>query len=167
MYQRFSPNMCHRFSPKMHHLAPGDETHVKASGDQAKCWLYPIALASNYGFRAHELAESRRTIDQHQQELMEAWNEYFKSKPEIRRAYVPTTALARSVEFDDDMMHVFLRDGRIISVPIIWFPVLYEATPQQRSSYEIGGGGISLHWPEIDEDLSVANLLAGADWQST
>ena len=52
-------------------------------------------------------------------------------------------------------------------MPIIWFPVLYEATPEQRTGYEIGGGGVSLHWPELDEDLSVANLMAGADWQST
>jgi len=46
-----------------------------------------------------------------------------KSKSKFRRAYVPTTALAKTVEFDDDMMHVFLTDGRIISVPIIWFPL--------------------------------------------
>jgi hypothetical protein len=90
-----------------------------------------------------------------------------RSSPKIRRAYVPTTALAESVEFDDDMMHLSLTDGRIISVPIIWFPVLYEATPEQRTGCEIGGGGVSLHWPELDEDLSVANLMAGADWQST
>ena len=89
-----------------------------------------------------------------------------KAKPKLRRDYVPTTALAKAVEFDDDMMHVFLTDGRIISVPIIWFPLLHEATPEQRERYEIGGGGVSLHWPEIDEDLSVANLMAGADWQS-
>jgi len=43
---------------------------------------------------------------------------------------------------------------------------LYEATPEQRARYEIGGGGVSLHWPDLDEDLSVANLLAGADWQA-
>ena len=90
-----------------------------------------------------------------------------KSKPKFRQAYVPTTALAKVVEFDEDMMHVFLTDGRIIGVPIIWFPLLHEATPEQREKYEIGGGGISLHWSEIDEDLSVANLMAGADWQST
>jgi hypothetical protein len=54
----------------------------------------------------------------------------------------------------------------IISVPIIWFPILNAATPEQRKQYEIGGGGISLHWEEIDEDLSVANLMAGADFQS-
>jgi hypothetical protein len=90
-----------------------------------------------------------------------------KNKPRVRRAYVPTTALAQSVEFDEDMMHVFLADGRVISVPTIWFPVLHEATPEQRNRYEIGGGGISLHWPELDEDLSVANLMAGVDWTST
>jgi len=93
-------------------------------------------------------------------------NTLVKTKPKLRRAYVPTTALAKAVEFDDDMMHVFLTDGRVISVPIIWFPLLREATPEQRERFEIGGGGVSLHWPEIDEDLSVANLMAGVDWQS-
>jgi hypothetical protein len=72
----------------------------------------------------------------------------------FRRAYVPTTALAKAVKFDDEMMHVYLTDGRIISAPIIWFPLLHEATSTQRKRYEIGGGGVSLHWPEIDEDLS-------------
>ena len=89
-----------------------------------------------------------------------------KSVPKIRRAFVPTTTLAQSVEFDDDMMHVFLTDGRIISMSLIWFPLLYEATPEQRERYETGGGGVSLHRPEIDEDLSVANMMAGADWRS-
>jgi hypothetical protein len=82
-----------------------------------------------------------------------------------RRAYVPTTALAKSVSFDDEMMHVVLTDGRSISVPIIWFPILRHATPEQRSQYAIGGGGTSLHWKELDEDLSVAGLMAGADFQ--
>ena len=86
-----------------------------------------------------------------------------KSRGRFRRAYVPKTALARTVKFADEMMQVVLTDGRIISVPIIWFPLLHEATPEQREHYEIGGGGVSLHWPEIDEDLSVASLLAGAD----
>ena len=88
------------------------------------------------------------------------------SKRKFRRAFVPTAALAKGVKFDEDMMQVFLTDGRVVSAPIIWFPLLHEATPEQRLHYEIGGGGVSLHWPEIDEDLSVANLLAGADSQS-
>jgi Protein of unknown function (DUF2442) len=84
-----------------------------------------------------------------------------------QRAYVPTTALAKSVNFDDEMMHISLTDGRRISVPIIWFPLLLKATPEQRTKYEIGGGGTSLHWPELDEDLFVAGLMAGADWEGT
>jgi len=83
-----------------------------------------------------------------------------------QRAYVPTTALAKSVDFDADMMHVLLTDGRRISVPIAWFPLLLKASAEQRTKYEIGSGGASLHWPELDEDLSVAGLLAGADLQS-
>jgi uncharacterized protein DUF2442 len=82
------------------------------------------------------------------------------------RAYVPTTALAKAVDFDDALMHVTLTDGRMLSVPLIWFPLLHAASPEQRSQYEIGAGGRSLHWPEIDEDLAVAQLLAGADQNS-
>jgi len=89
-----------------------------------------------------------------------------KPKARFRRAYRPTTALAKVVKFRDGMMEVYLTDGRIISVPILWFPLLHEATPEQREHYEIGGGGTSLHWPEIDEDLSIAGLLAGADWDA-
>ncbi len=84
-----------------------------------------------------------------------------------QRDFVPTTALAKSVSFDEEMMHVSLTDGRCVSVPIIWFPLLREATPDQRTKYEIGGGRTSLHWPELDEDLSVAGLLSGADWQAS
>ena len=84
----------------------------------------------------------------------------------FRRAYVPTTALAQAVTFDGEMMQVSLTDGRSISAPLIWFPLLHAATAEQREHYEIGGGGLSLYWPDIDEDLSVAGLLAGADQQS-
>jgi len=82
------------------------------------------------------------------------------------RSYVPTSTLARAVEFTPESMQVFLTDGRTLGVPLLWFPTLSAATPEQRANVEIGGGGISLHWPEIDEDLSVANLMAGADWRS-
>ena len=51
--------------------------HVKAGNDPAKYWLYPIELASDYGFRAHELNEIGQMVEQHQVELMEAWDEYF------------------------------------------------------------------------------------------
>lgn len=82
------------------------------------------------------------------------------------RAFVPTTALAKSVRFDDDFIYVTFTDGRILSVPLVWFPTLHAATPAQRARCEIGGGGIALHWPDLDEDLSIAGLMAGADPRS-
>jgi hypothetical protein len=94
-------------------------------------------------------------------------NTLVKSPVTIQKAFVPTTALADKVEFDADLMYVWLTDGRVIGVPIIWFPLLHQATPTERRQYEIGGGGVSLHWPDLDEDINVANLLAGADWRST
>jgi len=58
-------------------------------------------------------------------------------------------------------MWVQLADGRIIGVPLAWFPRLLHASPEQRLRYEISGGGQGLHWDELDEDISVAGLLAG------
>jgi hypothetical protein len=89
-----------------------------------------------------------------------------RPKIRFRRAFRATTALATLVKFRDELMEVYLADGRIISVPVIWFPLLHEATSAQREHYEIGGGGTSLHWSEIDEDISIAGLLAGADWNA-
>jgi len=83
-----------------------------------------------------------------------------------RRGFAPTSALAKHVEFDSEAMQVTLMDGRILSVPLVWFPRLYRATAHQRARHEIAGGGISLHWPALDEDLSVGGLLAGADTRS-
>ncbi len=80
-----------------------------------------------------------------------------------RRSFVPTTALAHAVTFDDVSMHVALTDGRVVSVPLSWFPALRDATPEQRTQCQIGGGGIGLHWDDLDEDVSIAGLMAGVD----
>ena len=66
---------------------------------------------------------------------------------------------ARSVRFDDSSMWVDLSDGRVIAVPPAWFPRLLRATPQQREQVECSPQG--LHWDELDEDISIAGLLAG------
>jgi hypothetical protein len=84
-------------------------------------------------------------------------------KRKAQRSHVPTNALVKVVDFEDAMMQVTFVDGRVLSVPLVWFPVLHKATPQQRAKYQIGAGGSSLHWPDPDEDLSVAGLLAGAN----
>ena len=61
-----------------------------------------------------------------------------------------------------DSLVVDLMDGRTISAPLAWFPRLLKATPDQRARWERAGGGYGLHWPDVDEDLSVEGLLRGA-----
>ena len=80
----------------------------------------------------------------------------------IGKATVPVGATPRAVavRFGDDKMTVLLEDGREISVPLAWFPRLLGATGEQRSNYRAISGGVGLHWPEIDEDVSVSALLA-------
>ena len=68
----------------------------------------------------------------------------------------------RDVRFSEDSLTVDLMDGRSISVPLAWYPRLMNATPEQRSHWQVCGGGFGIHWPEIDEDLSTEGLLRGA-----
>ncbi len=68
----------------------------------------------------------------------------------------------RDVIVSEDELTVALMDGRTISVPLAWYPRLAAGQPEQRSHWEIAGGGYGIHWPELDEDLSTEGLLAGA-----
>ncbi len=70
-----------------------------------------------------------------------------------------STTSAKSVHFDDDSMWIELKDGRSLSVPLIWFPRLLNAQPHERNQFEISRKG--LHWESLDEDISIAGLLAG------
>ena len=71
------------------------------------------------------------------------------------------SSLAKAVSFDANTMWVDFADGRKLGVPLAYFPRLLNATPTQREHYEISGGGSRLHWDEINEDISVENLLLG------
>lgn len=68
-------------------------------------------------------------------------------------------ATAVEVRFDDALLRVTLADGRELAAPIEWFPRLRDATPEQRANWRLVGRGQGIHWPDIDEDLSVAGLL--------
>jgi hypothetical protein len=72
---------------------------------------------------------------------------------------VPEVPRAVAVRIGDDRFTVELEDGRELSVPLEWFPSLRGATRATRSNFRIIGGGIGIHWPDLDEDLSVAGLL--------
>ena len=68
-------------------------------------------------------------------------------------------ASAVDVKFDEDSLRIQLADGREISAPLAYFPQLLDATPEQRSKWQIIGGGYGIHWDELDEDISVRGLL--------
>ncbi len=72
-------------------------------------------------------------------------------------------ARARGVEFILDALVVHLEDGRSLTVPLEWFPRRRDALPAARTRWELMGGGLGIHWPELDEDLSVAGLLGLPD----
>ena len=74
---------------------------------------------------------------------------------------ISNKSLARDIAFDKDNMWIELTDGRKLSVPLVYFPRLLKATNVQREAYIISGGGVGLHWDELDEDISVENLLLG------
>jgi hypothetical protein len=66
------------------------------------------------------------------------------------------------LEITEDTLSVQLMDGRTISVPLVWYPRLLNATEAQRNNWQIAGGGYGIHWPDVDEDLSTEGLLRGA-----
>ena len=68
----------------------------------------------------------------------------------------------KDVHFTEDTMAVDLLDGRTIIVPLVWYPRLLEASPEQRLNWKISGAGYGIHWPDLDEDLSTEGLLRGA-----
>jgi hypothetical protein len=70
-------------------------------------------------------------------------------------------ARALQLVVSDEAITVDLVDGRTIIVPLAWYPRLWHATPAERNHFEIFGDGAFIHWPNLDEDLSVAGLLAG------
>jgi Protein of unknown function (DUF2442) len=72
-----------------------------------------------------------------------------------------TGARAKHAGATDDTLTIELADGRTISAPLAWFPRLLHATPKERATWRLVGGGRAVRWPELDEDISVASLLLG------
>jgi Protein of unknown function (DUF2442) len=68
---------------------------------------------------------------------------------------------ATSVVVDEDTLTVELSDGRTISVPLVWYPRLLHGSAEERSGWRLVGQGVGIHWSELDEDISVKNLLEG------
>ena len=71
------------------------------------------------------------------------------------------SAMARRVRVTAEALVVDLHDGRVVSVPVAWYPRLAEGTPRERRRWKLIGPGIGIHWPDLDEDISVEALLLG------
>jgi hypothetical protein len=69
---------------------------------------------------------------------------------------------ALRLRMDADSLTLDLSDGRSLSVPLAWYPRLLHGTPEERNAWELIGQGQGIHWPALDEDISVENLLRGA-----
>ena len=70
---------------------------------------------------------------------------------------------ARAIEFVPDGLMVHLKDGRTLTVPLEWFPRLRDASEADRSNFEVYGDGYAIHWPTLDEDISIPGLLGLPD----
>jgi hypothetical protein len=125
--------------------------HVRKAEASAKIWLEPEPrVADAYGMSPGELHELLDVAVEH--------------KDEIKRYWMSTSVIdahAKAVRFDAEMMWVELTDGRTLGVPVAYFPRLVHASPAQRQKVVISGGGIGLHWDDLDEDISVPSLLLG------
>lgn len=69
--------------------------------------------------------------------------------------------IAQQVSIDDDSLAIDLVDGRTIIAPLSWYPRLWHGTEEERNNFEIIGNGKLIHWPDLDEDLSISGILAG------
>ena len=69
--------------------------------------------------------------------------------------------VAEDIQVTEDTLTAELSDGRSISVPLAWYPRLVHATPEERNNWELIGGGMGIHWPDLDEDLSVEGFIKG------
>ena len=71
------------------------------------------------------------------------------------------SARATDVSLSEDCLSVDLADGRSISVPLLWYPRLSYGNAQERGHWELIGDGVGIHWPDLDEDISIEALLVG------
>jgi hypothetical protein len=133
----------------------GEPVHVHVARERkaAKFWLQPVRLEYNRGLAAKDLNKWRHSFG--------------NTRPNWCRRGMTTsslateTAAAKNVRVTADSLFVELTDGRTVSVPLKWYPRLAEGSPRERRRWELIGSGIGIHWPDLDEDISVDALLNG------
>ena len=125
--------------------------HVERDDSTCKFWLEPIELVRSHGFSARELILSAGLSTPITQRFWRhGMNTVASSEPRIQ-----------DVRITEDEIIAHLADGRVISVPLAWSWRLSEATPKQRAHFRLIGSGQGVHWPDVDEDISVEGMLHG------
>lgn len=81
------------------------------------------------------------------------------SAPGAKPVRIDPDPTALGVEVSGTALRITLSDGRELSAPLAWFPRLAHATPEQRAHWELAGAGYGIHWPDVDEDVSVRALM--------
>lgn len=111
-----------------------------------------MRLAQNYGFRRCELRRIEQLVHEYREQLHHGWGNS-----------VVTLILSRVTEVTvtEETLGAELEDVRTISAPLGWYPRLVHSTPRERANYQISGAGYGIHWPDLDEDLSVEGLFFG------
>jgi Protein of unknown function (DUF2442)/Domain of unknown function (DUF4160) len=124
--------------------------HVEHGDGLAKFRLDPVQLAKSRGLRAHELNRRRALVIDSRR---------FQGRHGTPISAVKLDASAVDVRVSDEQLLVVLADGRELAAPLTWFPRLAEATDEQRRNWRLIGRGHGIHWPDVDEDISVESLL--------
>ena len=122
--------------------------HVAKDGRMAKFWLEDCKLAYNDYFKDNEVRRLRKVVLENQERFLEAWNEYEKEN-------------IKNITFNRDSIVLHFSDGRKVFAPLVFYPRLLHGTAKQRGNWEIIGAGRGIHWPDLDEDLSIDGLLHG------
>ncbi len=127
--------------------------HVERDDCEAKFWLDPVWLERSRGFARKEFTRSRPSL---RRTSSTCWRAGMNTSTAESRSVAAT-----QVAVTDDTLTVELSDGRSISVPLAWYPRLLNGTAEERSRWRLIGQGQVIHWPDLDEDISVENLLVG------
>jgi uncharacterized protein DUF2442 len=118
----------------------------------AKFWLEPVVLLEeSRGFHSSELLRIHNLIVENRELLTLSGMSILASK---------VSSDVMDVQVLEAELIVRLSDGRTVSAPLAWFPRLLHGTAEQRKNWRLIGKGVGIHWPDLDEDISVRSLLA-------
>jgi hypothetical protein len=134
---------------------PRISTSIERDTNRAKFWLAPVRLARSGGFGASELLQVERLVVEREALLLRLGMSTSPFPSEV------TEARAQRVSLTDDALVLELVDGRTISVPLAWYPRLAQGSSAERAHWRFIGEGEGIHWPDLDEDISIEGLLAG------